>query len=120
MKKLRLEVLFGGEINLVLLLKSSLVAVMLPAKLKKTKDELKALNDQQKKIDGYTKQKKAVQDNAKALQDLQSHIKSLRQQMSTNPSDALTKEFDKAVAKARKLKQEYEKIVLSCNVCVLK
>jgi hypothetical protein len=77
--------------------------------LKKTKDELKALNDQQKKIDGYTKQKKAVQDNAKALQDLQSHIKSLRQQMSTNPSDALTKEFDKAVAKARKLKQEYEK-----------
>ncbi|PZO93190.1 MAG: phage tail tape measure protein [Acinetobacter johnsonii] len=29
--------------------------------------------------------------------------------MSTNPSDALTKEFDKAVAKARKLKQEYEK-----------
>lgn len=110
MKKLRLEVLFGGRDKLSPALKIIAGSSNAASKaLKKTKDELKALNDQQKKIDGYTKQKKAVQDNAKALQDLQSHIKSLRQQMSTNPSDALTKEFDKAVAKARKLKQEYEK-----------
>ncbi|RZN91886.1 phage tail tape measure protein [Acinetobacter johnsonii] len=110
MKKLRLEILFGGRDKLSPALKIIAGSSNAASKaLKKTKDELKALNDQQKKIDGYTKQKKAVQDNAKALQDLQSHIKSLRQQMSTNPSDALTKEFDKAVAKARKLKQEYEK-----------
>lgn len=110
MKKLRLEVLFGGRDKLSPALKIIAGSSNAASKaLKKTKDELKALNDQQKKIDGYTKQKKAVQDNAKALQDLQSHIKSLRQQMSTNPSDVLTKEFDKAVAKARKLKQEYEK-----------
>ena len=110
MKKLRLEVLFGGRDKLSPALKIIAGSSNAASKaLKKTKDELKALNDQQKKIDGYTKQKKAVQDNAKALQDLQSHIKSLRQQMSTSPSDALTKEFDKAVAKARKLKQEYEK-----------
>ena len=96
MKKLRLEVLFGGRDKLSPALKIIAGSSNAASKaLKKTKDELKALNDQQKKIDGYTKQKKAVQDNAKALQDLQSHIKSLRQQMSTSPSDALTKEFDK-------------------------
>lgn len=110
MKQLRLEVIFGGRNNLSPALKLIVGSSNAASKaLKKTKDEIKALNDQQKKIDGYTKQKKAVQDNAKALQDLQSHIKSLRQQMSANPSDALTKEFDKSVAKARKLKQEYEK-----------
>lgn len=110
MKQLRLEVIFGGRNNLSPALKLIVGSSNAASKaLKKTKDEIKALNDQQKKIDGYTKQKKALQDNAKALQDVQSHIKKLRQQMSANPSDALTKEFEKSVAKARKLKQEYEK-----------
>jgi len=110
MKKLRLEVIFGGRDKLSPALKiianSSTAATKA---LKKARDEVKALNDQQKKIDGYAKQKKAVQDNANALKDLQSHIKNLRQQMSVNPSAAITKEFEKSVAKARKLKQEYEK-----------
>lgn len=110
MKQLRLEVIFGGRNNLSPALKLIVGSSNAASKaLKKTKDEIKALNDQQKKIDGYTKQKKALQDNVKALQDVQSHIKKLRQQMSANPSDALTKEFEKSVAKARKLKQEYEK-----------
>lgn len=110
MKALKLEVIFGAKNSLSPALKLIVGSSNAASKaLKKTKDEIKALNDQQKKIDGYTKQKKALQDNAKALQDVQSHIKNLRQQMSVSPSTALTKEFEKSVAKARKLKQEYEK-----------
>ncbi|WP_151821026.1 phage tail tape measure protein [Acinetobacter seifertii] len=111
MKQLRLEVIFGSKNNtlspaLRAILGSSNAATKA---LKKTRDEIRKLNEQQKKIDGYQKQKKAVQDQGKALQDLQNHIKNLRQQMKTNPSAELTRDFDKAVAKARKLKQEYER-----------
>ncbi len=111
MKQLRLEVIFGSKNNtlspaLRAILGSSNAATKA---LKKTRDEIRKLNEQQKKIDGYQKQKKAVQDQGKALQDLQNHIKNLRQQMKTNPSAELTRDFDKAVAKAKKLKQEYER-----------
>lgn len=111
MKQLRLEVIFGSKNNtlspaLRAILGSSNAATKA---LKKTRDEIRKLNEQQKKIDGYQKQKKAVQDQGKALQDLQNHIKNLRQQMKTNPSAEITRDFDKAVAKARKLKQEYER-----------
>ena len=111
MKQLRLEVIFGSKNNtlspaLRAILGSSNAATKA---LKKTRDEIRKLNEQQKKIDGYQKQKKAVQDQGKALQDLQNHIKNLRQQMKTNPSAELTHDFDKAVAKAKKLKQEYER-----------
>lgn len=110
MKQLRLEVLFGGKNKLSPALKAILGSSNAASNaLKKTKNEIRSLNEQQKKIDGYQKQKKAVQDQAKALQDLQNHIKNLRQQMKTNPSADLTRDFDKSVAKARKLKQEYEK-----------
>ncbi|WP_212510875.1 phage tail tape measure protein [Acinetobacter seifertii] len=111
MKQLRLEVIFGSKNNtlspaLRAILGSSNAATKA---LKKTRDEIRKLNEQQKKIDGYQKQKKAVQDQGKALQDLQNHIKNLRQQMKTNPSVELTRDFDKAVAKAKKLKHEYER-----------
>ncbi|ENV09300.1 hypothetical protein F966_01956 [Acinetobacter higginsii] len=110
MKQLRLEVLFGGKNKLSPALKAILGSSNAASRaLKKTRDEIRSLNEQQKKIDGYQKQKKAVQDQAKALQDLQNHIKNLRQQMKTNPSADLTRDFDKSVAKARKLKQEYER-----------
>jgi phage-related protein len=108
--KLKLEVIFGARNSLSPALKVILGSSNAASRaLKKTRDEIKALNEQQKKIDGYQKQKKAVQDQAKSLNDLQNHIKSLRQQMKTNPSAELTRDFDKAVAKARKLKQEYER-----------
>lgn len=110
MKQLKLEVIFGSKNQLSPALKAILSSSNAAAKaLKKTREEIRALNDQQKKIDGYQKQKKAVQDQAKALQDLQNHIKSLRQQMKMNPSAELTRDFDKSVAKAKKLKQEYER-----------
>lgn len=108
--KLKLEVIFGARNSLSPALKVILGSSNAASRaLKKTRDEIRALNEQQKKIDGYQKQKKAVQDQAKSLNDLQNHIKSLRQQMKTNPSAELTLDFDKAVAKARKLKQEYER-----------
>lgn len=108
--KLKLEVIFGARNSLSPALKVILGSSNAASRaLKKTRDEIRALNEQQKKIDGYQKQKKAVQDQAKSLNDLQNHIKSLRQQMKTNPSAELTRDFDKAVAKARKLKQEYER-----------
>ncbi|ENU92509.1 phage tail tape measure protein, TP901 family, core region [Acinetobacter vivianii] len=110
MKQLKLEVLFGGKNQLSPALKAILGSSnAASAALKKTKDEIKSLNNQQKKIDGYNKQKKAVQDQSKALNDLQVKIKSLRQQMQTNPSDALTKEFNQSVKKAQSLKQQFER-----------
>ena len=110
MKQLKLEVIFGSKNQLSPALRAILSSSNAAAKaLKKTRDEIRALNDQQKKIDGYQKQKKAVQEQAKALQDLQNHIKNLRQQMKMNPSAELTRDFDKSVAKAKKLKQEYER-----------
>ena len=108
--KLKLEVIFGARNSLSPALKVILGSSNAASRaLKKTRDEIRALNEQQRKIDGYQKQKKAVQDQAKSLNDLQNHIKTLRQQMKTNPSAELTRDFDKAVAKARKLKQEYER-----------
>lgn len=109
MKALKLEVIFGSKNNLSPALKAIIGSSNAASRaLKKTRDEVKALNDQQKKIDGYTKQKKATEDSAKALRDLQTRIKDMRRQMASNPSAALTKEFDQATAKAKKLKQQYE------------
>lgn len=109
MKSLKLEVIFGSKNHLSPALKTIIGSSNAASKaLKKTRDEIKSLNDQQKKIDGYTKQKKATEDSAKALKDLQTRIKEIRRQMATNPSAGLTKEFDQAVAKAKKLKQQYE------------
>ena len=64
------------------------------------------LNDQQKQIDGFTKQK-ATEDSAKALKDVQDRIKSLRQEMASNPTDKLSKDFDKATKEAKKLKDAH-------------
>ena len=108
MKPLRLEILFGSKDKLSpalrLLVSSSKAAA---SATQKTRDELKKLNDQQKQIDGYIKQKKATEDSAKALQDIQIRIKNLRQEMVRNPSDALSREFDKATTQARKLKDAH-------------
>lgn len=108
MKPLRLEILFGSKDKLSpalrLLVSSSKAAA---SATQKTRDELKKLNDQQKQIDGYIKQKKATEDSAKALQDIQIRIKNLRQEMARNPSDALSREFDKATTQARKLKDAH-------------
>ncbi|MGQ0885631.1 phage tail tape measure protein [Acinetobacter baumannii] len=108
MKPLKLEVLFGSRDNLSPALKLMIGSSKAASKaLKATRDEIKKLNDQQKQIDGFTKQKKATEDSAKALKDVQDRIKSLRQEMATNPSDKLSKDFDKATKEAKKLKDAH-------------
>lgn len=109
MKALKLEVIFGSKNKLTPALKLILGSSNAASKaLKKTRDEIKALNDQQKRLDGFIKQKKAVEDSAKALKNMQNNIKTLRQSMGQNPTAEMTKEFDKAVAKARRLNQTYQ------------
>lgn len=108
MKPLKLEVLFGSQDKLSPALKLMIGSSNAASKaLKTTRDEIKKLNDQQKQIDGFTKQKKATEDSAKALKDVQDRIKSLRQEMATNPSDKLSKDFDKATKEAKKLKDAH-------------
>lgn len=108
MKPLKLEVLFGSKDSLSPVLKLMIGSSNAASKaLKNTRDEIKKLNDQQKQIDGFIKQKKATEDSAKALKDVQDRIKSLRQEMATNPSDKLSKDFDKATKEAKKLKDAH-------------
>ena len=60
MKALKLEVIFGAKNKLSPALKLILGSSNAASKaLKKTRDEIKALNDQQKRLDGFIKQKKA-------------------------------------------------------------
>lgn len=108
MKPLKLEVLFGSQDKLSPALKLMIGSSNAASKaLKATRDEIKKLNDQQKQIDGFTKQKKATEESAKALKDVQDRIKSLRQEMATNPSDKLSKDFDRATKEAKKLKDAH-------------
>ncbi|SSQ71553.1 phage tail tape measure protein [Acinetobacter baumannii] len=108
MKPLKLEVLFGSRDNLSPALKLIIGSSNAAANaLKSTRDEVKRLNEQQKQVDGFVRQKKATEDSAKALKDVQERIKSLRQEMTTNPSDKISKDFDKATKEAKKLKDAH-------------
>ena len=109
MKPLKLEVLFGSKDSLSPVLKLMIGNSKAASNaLKRTSDEVKKLNDQQKQIDGYVKQKKATEDSAKALKDMQDRIKTLRQQMNSNPSAELTRDFEKAKAAAKRLKDSHQ------------
>lgn len=108
MKPLKLEILFGSKDNLSPALKMMVGSSNAAAKaLKTTNAELKRLNDQQKQIDGFKKQKEATENSAKALKEMQDNIKKLRQEMAINPSNALNKEFEKATREAKKLKDAH-------------
>lgn len=109
MKPLKLEVLFGSKDSLSPVLKLMIGNSKAASNaLKRTSDEVKKLNDQQKQIDGYVKQKKATEESAKALKDMQDRIKTLRQQMNSNPSAELTRDFEKAKAAAKRLKDSHQ------------
>ncbi len=108
MKPLKLEVLFGSRDNLSPALKLIIGSSNAAANaLKNARDEVKRLNEQQKQVDGFVRQKKATEDSAKALKDVQERIKSLRQEMTTNPSDKISKDFNKATKEAKKLKDAH-------------
>ncbi|KOR12071.1 phage tail length tape measure protein [Acinetobacter sp. C15] len=109
MKPLKLEVLFGSKDSLSPVLKLMIGNSKAASNaLKRTSDEVKKLNDQQKQIDGYVKQKKATEESAKALKDMQDRIKTLRQQMNSNPSAELTRDFEKVKAAAKRLKDSHQ------------
>ncbi|MDR7655031.1 phage tail tape measure protein [Acinetobacter junii] len=109
MKPLKLEVLFGSKDSLSPVLKLMIGNSKAASNaLKRTSDEVKKLNDQQKQIDGYVKQKKATEESAKALKEMQDRIKTLHQQMNSNPSAELTRDFEKAKAAAKRLKDSHQ------------
>lgn len=109
MKPLKLEVLFGSKDSLSPVLKLMIGNSKAASNaLKRTSAEVKKLNDQQKQIDGYVKQKKATEESAKALKDMQDRIKTLRQQMNSNPSAELTRDFEKAKTAAKRLKDSHQ------------
>lgn len=110
MKTLKLEVIFGAKNYLSPALNMMVSgARQTSLVLRQTQDELKKLNQLQKQIDGFTRQKQAVQDSANALKAMQDRIKSLRQQMTLNPTDsALQKELDKAIQRAKQLKDTHQ------------
>jgi ferritin-like metal-binding protein YciE len=108
MKPLKLEVIFGAVNNLSPALKiiigSSKAA---NDALKRTRDQIKALNDQQKQIDGFKRLKQQTVESGQALKDMQNKIKSMRQAMGSNPTAEMVRDFDKAKAAAKRLKDAH-------------
>lgn len=104
MKKLRLEVLFGGRDKLSPALKiiagSSNAASVA---LKKTNDQLKDLERQQKKIATFKKLKADVKQASQELERHKKTVQSLKQQLATNPNSKLSSELKKTEAEVKRL-----------------
>lgn len=104
MKKLRLEVLFGGRDKLSPALKiiagSSNAASVA---LKKTNDQLKDLERQQKKIATFKKLKDDVKQASQELERHKKTVQSLKQQLATNPNSKLSSELKKTEAEVKRL-----------------
>lgn len=104
MKKLRLEVLFGGRDKLSPALKiiagSSNTASVA---LKKTNDQLKDLESQQKKLATFKKLKDDVKQASQELERHKKTVQSLKQQLATNPNSKLSSELKKTEAEVKRL-----------------
>ena len=104
MKKLRLEVLFGGRDKLSPALKiiagSSNAASVA---LKKTNDQLKDLESQQKKLATFKKLKDDVKQASQELERHKKTVQSLKQQLATNPNSKLSSELKKTEAEVKRL-----------------
>ncbi len=81
--------------------------------LKAARDNLRALNDQQKNIDGFRKLDKDIAISNNALKAATERIKQLKLEMAAveKPTAAMTREFNKAVTQAGKLKQEHTDLI---------
>lgn len=104
MKKLRLEVLFGGRDKLSPALKiiagSSNAASVA---LKKTNDQLKDLESQQKKLATFKKLKDDVKQASQELERHKKTVQSLKQQLATNSNSKLSSELKKTEAEVKRL-----------------
>lgn len=81
--------------------------------LKAARDNLRALNDQQKNIDGFRKLDKDIAISNNSLKAATERIKQLKLEMAAvdNPTRAMTREFNKAVTEAGKLKQQHTELI---------
>ncbi len=81
--------------------------------LKAARDNLRALNDQQKNVDGFRKLDKDIAISNNSLKAATERIKQLKLEMSAveKPTAAMTREFNKAVSQAGKLKQEHSELI---------
>lgn len=79
------------------------------AQLKKTRDELRRLDQAQKQIGEFRKLKQGTADTAKRMAELQARTRSVSQQMKTavTGSGELSREFKKLTAEGAKLKAEH-------------
>jgi hypothetical protein len=104
MSKLRLEVLFGGRDKLSPALKiiagSSTAA---SRALKKTTDQLKDLERQQKQVATFKKLKEDVKQASIELERHKKTVQSLKQQLATNPNSKLSAELKKTEAEVKRL-----------------
>jgi len=75
--------------------------------LKETRDRLKELNAQQKQIGEFRELRNGLQASNAALQAAQRNVDTLASKMKAteNPTRAMTREWDRAVGKARALKE---------------
>ena len=75
--------------------------------LKETRDRLKELNDQQKQIGEFRELSAGLRAGETRLKEAQQRVRELAQQMQAteNPTRTMTREFDRAVNKARAIKE---------------
>lgn len=111
MKPLRLELLFGAKNNLSPTLKMLTSSSQSAASaFKKTRDEIKALEQQQKQIDGYLKQKKALEGNTTALQIMHEKLAQLRKDMASNTAEKLATDLNSAKVKLTATNAEIKRL----------
>jgi hypothetical protein len=75
--------------------------------LKETRDRLKELNDQQKQVGQFRELSAGLRNGSNRLKEAQQRVRELAQQMQAtqNPTRTMTREFDRAVNKARAIKE---------------
>lgn len=114
-QKLKLEVLLATINKATAPLKQITRGSTETAKaLKAARDSLRALNDQQKNLDGFRKLDKDISITSNAMRGAQDRIKALKQAMTEveKPTAAMSREFAKAVKEARSLKQEHTQLIV--------
>ncbi|HZS79980.1 MAG TPA: phage tail tape measure protein, partial [Herbaspirillum sp.] len=79
--------------------------------LKKTRDELKRLNIQQKQIGEFRELRNGLAQSAQRLKEAEDRVRelSLKIQSVQNPTRAMTREFERATKAARAIKEENQK-----------
>ncbi|MBF7687732.1 hypothetical protein [Acinetobacter rathckeae] len=111
MKPLRLEVLFGAKNSLSPTLKMLTSSSQSAASaFKKTREEIKALEEQQKQIDGYLKQKKALESNTSALQTMHEKLAQLRKDMASNTAEKFATDLNSAKVKLAATNAEIKRL----------